>query len=131
MLNPYFQLCGYFLVSGSRILTPVSIQGSNILLDEVFNPKVGDFGLARQAALTYPDKTHASTRHMAGTYGYICPDYASTGHYDARCDVYSFGVVCLQLLTGLPAITEEGTTLAAAMKKEFQVRAEPIVYRKS
>lgn len=83
---------------------------------------MGDFGLARQAALAHPSKTHASTRHMAGTYGYICPDYASTGHYDARCDVYSFGVVCLQMLTGLPAITEEGATLAAAMKKVFQVR---------
>jgi serine/threonine protein kinase len=83
---------------------------------------VGDFGLARQAAVTHPSKTHASTRHMAGTYGFICPEYASTGHFDARCDVYSFGVVCLQMLTGLPAITEEGTALAAALKRDFQVR---------
>ncbi|XP_042050925.1 probable serine/threonine-protein kinase PBL17 [Salvia splendens] len=70
---------------------------SNILLDEDFNAKLSDFGLARVGPTG--DETHVSTRVM-GTYGYAAPEYIMTGHLTARSDVYGFGVVLLEMLLG-------------------------------
>ncbi|KAK2431611.1 putative serine/threonine-protein kinase pbl23 [Trifolium repens] len=72
-------------------------KASNILLDENFNPKLSDFGLAKLGPTG--DKTHVSTRVM-GTYGYCAPEYASTGQLTTKSDVYSFGVVFLEMITG-------------------------------
>ncbi|KAG5027240.1 hypothetical protein JHK86_023154 [Glycine max] len=72
-------------------------KASNILLDENFNPKLSDFGLAKLGPTG--DKTHVSTRVM-GTYGYCAPEYASTGQLTSKSDVYSFGVVFLEMITG-------------------------------
>mgnify|MGYP004716102449 CR=1 FL=1 len=72
-------------------------KASNILLDEDFNPKLSDFGLAKLGPTG--DKTHVSTRVM-GTYGYCAPEYALTGQLTAKSDVYSFGVVFLEMITG-------------------------------
>ncbi|CAJ1964224.1 unnamed protein product [Sphenostylis stenocarpa] len=72
-------------------------KASNILLDEHFNPKLSDFGLAKLGPTG--DKTHVSTRVM-GTYGYCAPEYASTGQLTTKSDVYSFGVVFLEMITG-------------------------------
>ncbi|KAL2322606.1 hypothetical protein Fmac_026985 [Flemingia macrophylla] len=72
-------------------------KASNILLDENFNPKLSDFGLAKLGPTG--DRTHVSTRVM-GTYGYCAPEYASTGQLTAKSDVYSFGVVFLEMITG-------------------------------
>lgn len=77
------------------------IKASNILLDEKFESKVADFGLAK---FTEEGMTHMSTR-VAGTMGYVAPEYALYGQLTERSDVYSFGVVLLELLSGKKALS--------------------------
>ncbi|KAK7300123.1 hypothetical protein RJT34_10958 [Clitoria ternatea] len=72
------------------------IKASNVLLDKDFNAKVSDFGLAK---LIEEDKTHVSTR-VAGTIGYMAPEYAMRGYLTDKADVYSFGVVALETVSG-------------------------------
>ncbi|CAI5499135.1 unnamed protein product, partial [Closterium sp. Naga37s-1] len=73
------------------------LKSSNILLENDFLAKVADFGLAKPA----PEgpEGYISTRVM-GTFGYVAPEYAMTGHLVVASDVYSYGVVLLELLTG-------------------------------
>ncbi|XP_042060119.1 probable LRR receptor-like serine/threonine-protein kinase At1g07650 [Salvia splendens] len=72
------------------------IKTSNVLLDKDLNAKISDFGLAK---LNEDDKTHISTR-IAGTIGYMAPEYAMRGYLTNKADVYSFGVVALEIVSG-------------------------------
>ncbi|GMI79500.1 LysM RLK1-interacting kinase 1 [Hibiscus trionum] len=72
------------------------IKATNVLLDKNLNPKISDFGLAK---LHEEDNTHISTR-IAGTYGYMAPEYAMHGRLTEKADVYSFGVVALEIVSG-------------------------------
>lgn len=86
-----------FLHEAEKPVIYRDFKTSNILLDQDYNAKLSDFGLAKDGPMG--DKTHVSTRIM-GTYGYAAPEYIMTGHLTPRSDVYSFGVVLLELLTG-------------------------------
>lgn len=77
------------------------LKSANILLDNDFNPKLSDFGLAKLGPVG--DNTHVSTRVM-GTYGYCAPEYAMSGKLTLKSDIYSFGVVLLELISGRKAI---------------------------
>ncbi|KAK2396196.1 Protein kinase superfamily protein [Trifolium repens] len=72
------------------------IKSSNILIDDSFNAKISDFGLAK---LLGAGKSHITTRVM-GTFGYVAPEYANSGLLNEKSDVYSFGVLLLEAITG-------------------------------
>uniref|UniRef100_A0A1J3FJ79 Putative LRR receptor-like serine/threonine-protein kinase n=1 Tax=Noccaea caerulescens TaxID=107243 RepID=A0A1J3FJ79_NOCCA len=72
------------------------IKASNILLDKYLSPKISDFGLAR---LMPPNMTHVSTR-VAGTIGYLAPEYAVRGQLTRKADIYSFGVLLMEIVSG-------------------------------
>ncbi|XP_020700633.1 receptor-like cytoplasmic kinase 176 isoform X3 [Dendrobium catenatum] len=72
-------------------------KASNILLENNFHAKVSDFGLAKQAP---EGRTNYLSTRVMGTFGYVAPEYAMTGHLLVKSDVYSYGVVLLELLTG-------------------------------
>lgn len=74
------------------------IKASNILLDKDLNPKISDFGLAK---LIPPNLTHVSTR-VAGTIGYLAPEYAIRGQLTRKADIYSYGVLLLEIVSGRP-----------------------------
>ncbi|KAL2943351.1 hypothetical protein RDABS01_031699 [Bienertia sinuspersici] len=72
------------------------IKATNVLLDKDLNTKISDFGLAK---LYEEENTHISTR-VAGTIGYMAPEYAMRGYLTDKADVYSFGVVVLEIVSG-------------------------------
>lgn len=79
------------------------IKTSNIMLDEGFNARLGDFGLARQIEHDKsPDATVA-----AGTMGYLAPEYLLTGRASEKTDVFSYGAVVLEVASGRRPIEKE------------------------
>ncbi|ESW29991.1 hypothetical protein PHAVU_002G115800 [Phaseolus vulgaris] len=90
-----------FLHTSEKQIIYRDFKASNILLDEDYNAKISDFGLAKLGPSG--GYSHVTTRIM-GTYGYAAPEYVATGHLYVKSDVYGFGVVLLEILTGLRAL---------------------------
>ncbi|ONK73281.1 uncharacterized protein A4U43_C04F29300 [Asparagus officinalis] len=82
------------------------IKATNILLDSEMRARVADFGLARQ---TREGQSHLTTR-VAGTHGYLAPEYALYGQLTEKSDVYSFGVVVLEIMSGRKALDMSSPT---------------------
>lgn len=79
------------------------LKSSNILLGDDYRAKISDFGLAKLA----PDGKNSFATRLAGTFGYLAPEYAVTGKVTTKVDVFSFGVVLMELITGLKALDED------------------------
>ncbi|KFK39078.1 hypothetical protein AALP_AA3G198000 [Arabis alpina] len=90
-----------FLHGAEQSIIYRDLKTANILLDECYNAKLSDFGLAKDGPRG--DQTHVSTRVM-GTYGYAAPEYVMTGHLTSLSDVYGFGVLLLEMLLGKRAM---------------------------
>ncbi|KAK9097020.1 hypothetical protein Sjap_022517 [Stephania japonica] len=80
------------------------IKSSNVMLDSNFNAKLGDFGLAR----LMDHELGPQTTGLAGTFGYLAPEYISTGKASKESDVYSFGVVALEIACGRKSVDHIG-----------------------
>ncbi|CAK7356097.1 unnamed protein product [Dovyalis caffra] len=96
-------------LNGNNVLF-IDVKSSNIMLDPSFNVKLGDFGLA-------PLMDHElgpQPTGLAGTIGYLAPEYISTGRASKESDVYSFGVVALEIATGRKAVdtTEQNSEMS-------------------
>ncbi|KAJ0785831.1 putative transferase, protein kinase RLK-Pelle-LRR-I-1 family [Helianthus annuus] len=83
------------------------VKPSNIVLNEVFQAKLADFGMSK--AFATEDATHVSTV-VVGTRGYLDPEYYLTNWLTEKSDVYSFGVVLLELITSR-RVTSENTNM--------------------
>ncbi|KAK3211059.1 hypothetical protein Dsin_015765 [Dipteronia sinensis] len=89
----------------SPLIVHRDVKSNNILLDCNFEAHVADFGLAK---FLQDSGTSECMSAIAGSYGYIAPEYAYTLKVDEKSDVYSFGVVLMELITGRKPVGEFG-----------------------
>lgn len=83
------------------------IKATNILLDSTMKAKVADFGLAKQGN---EGQSHLTTR-VAGTYGYLAPEYALYGQLTEKSDVYSFGILILEIMSGRKVLDTSNSSI--------------------
>lgn len=86
-----------YLHNHSHRIIHRDLKPGNILLDDDMEARIADFGLAKE--LPNAD-THVSTTNVAGTVGYIAPEYHQTLKFTDKCDIYSFGVILGVLVMG-------------------------------
>ncbi|KAL9665587.1 hypothetical protein QQ045_021008 [Rhodiola kirilowii] len=87
----------YLHFGQSPMIIHRDLKPANILLDDNMEAKIGDFGLAK----TMPDtNTHVTSSNIAGTLGYIAPEYHQTLKFTDKCDIFSFGVLLGVLVMG-------------------------------
>lgn len=80
------------------------VKSSNILLSDDFEPQLSDFGLATWASTT---SSHITCTEVAGTFGYLAPEYFMYGKVNDKIDVFAFGVVLLELFSGKKPISNK------------------------
>ncbi|KAK2411258.1 hypothetical protein P8452_71892 [Trifolium repens] len=107
------------------------IKSSNILLNENMEPHISDFGLAK---LLVDEDAHVTTV-VAGTFGYLAPEYLQSGRATEKSDVYSFGVLLLELVTGKrptdPSFVKRGLNVVGWMNTLLKEnRLEDVVDRR-
>ncbi|XP_074274075.1 cysteine-rich receptor-like protein kinase 25 [Silene latifolia] len=73
------------------------LKPSNILLNAVMNPKIADFGLAKMFG---EDQSQGDTSRIAGTFGYMAPEYVIAGKFSNKSDIFSYGVILLEIISG-------------------------------
>ncbi|EPS65547.1 hypothetical protein M569_09230 [Genlisea aurea] len=105
------------------------MKSSNVLIDEGFEPRVSDFGMAR---LVNALDTHLTTTTLTGTPGYVPPEYYHSFRCTAKGDVYSYGVVLLEILSGKKPIDtasfgEDSNLVEWAKKLHKEMRSREIV----
>ncbi|CAK9148302.1 unnamed protein product [Ilex paraguariensis] len=100
------------------------VKSNNILLDSYYEAHVADFGLAKVLQEAGASECMSS---IAGSYGYIAPEYAYTLKVDEKSDVYSFGVVLLELITGRKPVGEfgDGVDIVRWVKKTTSEISQP------
>ncbi|ONK65326.1 uncharacterized protein A4U43_C07F35970 [Asparagus officinalis] len=107
------------------------LKPSNILLGDDMKAKVADFGLVRLA----PDGKCCSVEtRLAGTFGYLAPEYAVTGRVTTKADVFSFGVILMELITGRKALDEsqpEESMHLVTWFRRMQLNKDEKTFRKS
>ncbi|GAB2234471.1 hypothetical protein Drorol1_Dr00003725 [Drosera rotundifolia] len=100
------------------------VKSNNILLNADFEARIADFGLARMM-----NRKNETVTMVAGSYGYIAPEYGYTMKVDEKVDVYSYGVVLLELLTGKQALEPcfgESTDVVEWVRRKIQSN-QPLV----
>ncbi|KAK4264047.1 hypothetical protein QN277_029388 [Acacia crassicarpa] len=102
------------------------LKPSNILLGDDMRAKVSDFGLVRLA----PEGRNSVETRLAGTFGYLAPEYAATGRVTTKVDVYSFGVILMELITGRrvldDSLPEEDFHLVTWFRRRMQNNDESL-----
>ncbi|KAF8410421.1 hypothetical protein HHK36_002950 [Tetracentron sinense] len=108
----------------SPLIIHRDVKSNNILLDSEFEAHVADFGLAKFLQDAGASECMSS---IAGSYGYIAPEYAYTLRVDEKSDVYSFGVVLLELITGRKPVGEfgDGVDIVRWVRKTTSEILEP------
>eukprot|EP01018_Ginkgo_biloba_P023837 Gb_27192 [translate_table: standard] len=109
----------------SPLIVHRDVKSNNILLDSNFEAHVADFGLAK---FLQDSGTSECMSSIAGSYGYIAPEYAYTLKVDEKSDVYSFGVVLLELITGRKPVGEfgDGVDIVQWVKKMTNCAGEGV-----
>ncbi|XP_050224145.1 leucine-rich repeat receptor-like serine/threonine-protein kinase BAM3 [Mercurialis annua] len=111
----------------SPLIIHRDVKSNNILLDSEFEAHVADFGLAK---FFQDSGTSECMSAIAGSYGYIAPEYAYTLKVDEKSDVYSFGVVLLELITGRRPVGdfgEDGLDIVQWTKMQTNLMKEKVV----